>query len=182
MKGEGREGSCGSGGGCLGQGTAGLWPGAHPRGVGFDSLPCLPGEQKCGGRQASPSPERLSPGRSSDSGSTENEQHLPDGNAVSTEQCPCPEHAFLHRCPSCPALALLSHEARIGPLPRSFTASACCGTWPVGTVGRVAVRAAVRSPGADPQRWVGPRLPVPFPQRKAGPGRLVHTEAFVFFL
>ncbi|XP_004760196.1 zinc phosphodiesterase ELAC protein 2 [Mustela putorius furo] len=36
-------------------------------------------EQKCGGRQASPSPERLSPGRSSDSGSADNEQHLPDG-------------------------------------------------------------------------------------------------------
>ncbi|KAF5911906.1 hypothetical protein HPG69_015884 [Diceros bicornis minor] len=36
-------------------------------------------EQRCGGRQPSPSPERLSPERSSDLGSTENEQHLPDG-------------------------------------------------------------------------------------------------------
>ncbi|VFV27607.1 zinc phosphodiesterase elac protein 2 [Lynx pardinus] len=36
-------------------------------------------EQKRGERQPSQSPERLSPGQSSDSGSTENEQHLADG-------------------------------------------------------------------------------------------------------
>ncbi|XP_029782577.1 zinc phosphodiesterase ELAC protein 2 isoform X2 [Suricata suricatta] len=36
-------------------------------------------EQRLGEHQSSPSPERLSPGRSSDSGSTENEQHLADG-------------------------------------------------------------------------------------------------------
>ncbi|XP_054367021.1 zinc phosphodiesterase ELAC protein 2 isoform X3 [Mirounga angustirostris] len=36
-------------------------------------------EHKCGERRSSQSPERLSPGRSSDSGSAEKEQHLPDG-------------------------------------------------------------------------------------------------------
>ncbi|XP_077924061.1 zinc phosphodiesterase ELAC protein 2 isoform X4 [Halichoerus grypus] len=36
-------------------------------------------EHKCGEHRSSQSPERLSPGRSSDSGSAEKEQHLPDG-------------------------------------------------------------------------------------------------------
>ncbi|KAF6298454.1 elaC ribonuclease Z 2 [Rhinolophus ferrumequinum] len=36
-------------------------------------------EQRCGKHQPSQSPGRLSPEQSSDSGSTENEQHLPDG-------------------------------------------------------------------------------------------------------
>ncbi|XP_037350676.1 zinc phosphodiesterase ELAC protein 2 isoform X1 [Talpa occidentalis] len=39
-------------------------------------------EQRCEGQQPSQSPERLSPQQSSDSGSTDNEQQLPDGNGV----------------------------------------------------------------------------------------------------
>lgn len=52
----------------------------------------------------------------------------------------------------------------------------------MGRGSRVVIMGQYRAVGANLQSWVGPTLCVQLTQRRAGPGKLIHTEDFVFFV